>query len=78
VISAPGGERDRLFAYLLQRQCCTRRYLAIDGPDLQRRSAFAQCLSLSGHATLRKIIKVQRQSKLIINIFPQSLGVGLT
>jgi hypothetical protein len=53
-------------------------YLAIDGPDLQRRSAFAQCASLSGHATLRKIIKVQRQSKLIINIFPQSLGVGLT
>jgi hypothetical protein len=53
-------------------------YLAIDGPDLQRRSAFAQCPSLSGHATLRKIIEVQRQSKLIINIFPQTLGVGLT
>ena len=29
-------------------------------------------------ATLRKIIEVLRQSKLIINIFPQNLGVGLT
>ena len=29
-------------------------------------------------ATLRKIIEIQRQSELIINIFPQNLGVGLT
>lgn len=29
-------------------------------------------------ATLRKIIEIQRQSELIINIFAQNLGVGLT
>jgi hypothetical protein len=29
-------------------------------------------------ATLRKIIEVRRQSKLIINPFPQTLCVGLT
>ena len=27
-------------------------YLVIDGPDLQRRSAFAQCPSLSAHSDL--------------------------
>jgi hypothetical protein len=29
-------------------------------------------------AMLRKIIEIQRQSELIINIFAQNLGVGLT
>jgi hypothetical protein len=51
VISAPG---DEAIDYSLPASTPVLRasYLAIGGPDLQRRSAFAQRPSLSGHGDL--------------------------
>jgi hypothetical protein len=40
VISAAGGERDRLFAQLLQRQCCARRLPC----DRRSRSSAEKCI----------------------------------
>jgi len=52
VISALGGERDRFSLTCFSASAARVAYLATDGPDLQRRSAFAQCPSLSGHGDL--------------------------
>ncbi len=51
-ISALGGERDRFSLTCFSASAARVAYLATDGPDLQRRSAFAQCPSLSGHGDL--------------------------
>jgi len=52
VISALGGERDRLSLTCINASAAHVAYLAIDGSDLQRRCAIAQCPSLSGHGDL--------------------------
>jgi hypothetical protein len=50
-ISAPGGERDRLFAHLLQRQCCAPPTLP-SAARIFSEEVHLLNASLSGHGDL--------------------------
>jgi hypothetical protein len=57
-ISAPGGERDRLFAHLLQRQCCAPPTLPSAARIFSEEVHLLNAHRCQVMATLRKIIEV--------------------